>query len=660
MFRHDSCSYIIVSKIIGIDLGTSNSCMAVMEAGDAKVIPNAEGVRTTPSIVAFSKNGERLVGQAAKRQAVTNPENTIFSAKRLIGRKFSEIKDEIGTLPYKVVEGKNGAAVIECQIEGKSETFMPEQIASMILGKLKVDAEAYLGEPVTQAVITVPAYFNDDQRRATKDAGSIAGLEVMRIINEPTAASLAYGLDKKGEETIAVYDLGGGTFDISVLEIAEGVFEVKATNGDTQLGGDNWDQKIIDWLIAEFKSDQGIDLSGDAMAMQRLKEEAEKAKMSLSSSQSTDINLPFITADSSGPKHLNVTLTRSKLEQICDDLYARTKGPFEACLKDSGLSLGDVNNLVLVGGMTRSPKIVELAKELGGKDPNQGVNPDEVVAIGAAVQGAVLQGDVNDVLLLDVTPLTLGIETAGGVCTPMIDRNTTIPTKKAQTFSTAADNQPAVDIVVLQGERSMSQDNKTLGTFKLDGIAPAPRGTPQIEVTFDIDANGILNVTAKDQGTGKDQKITISGSSSMDEAEVDRLRKEAEKFADQDKNKKEQVQVRNELDSMVYQCEKQLEELGDKAPEDLKTKITTLLTDTKKVLENSESSLDDLKTAKDSLQKGFEELGQEVMKSGGMPGAGSTDGPAVEPDEGGEDSKKNDDDIVDADFEVVDDEKEKS
>jgi molecular chaperone DnaK len=484
----------------------------------------------------------------------------------------------------------------------------------------------------------------------------------MRIINEPTAASLAYGLDKKGEETIAVYDLGGGTFDISVLEIAEGVFEVKATNGDTQLGGDNWDQKIIDWLIAEFKSEQGIDLSGDAMAMQRLKEEAEKAKMSLSSSQSTDINLPFITADSSGPKHLNVTLSRSKLEQICDDLYARTKGPFEACLKDSGLSLGDVNNLVLVGGMTRSPKIVELAKELGGKDPNQGVNPDEVVAIGAAVQGAVLQGDVNDVLLLDVTPLTLGIETAGGVCTPMIDRNTTIPTKKAQTFSTAADNQPAVDIVVLQGERSMSQDNKTLGTFKLDGIAPAARGTPQIEVTFDIDANGILNVTAKDQGTGKDQKITISGSSSMDESEVDRLRKEAEKFADQDKDKKEQVQVRNELDSMVYQCEKQLNELGDKAPEELKTKITTLLSDTKKVLENSESSLDDLKAAKDSLQKGFEELGQEVMKSGGMPGAGPTEGPSPDTDEaGGEDSKKkNDDDIVDADFEVVDDEKDKS
>jgi molecular chaperone DnaK len=650
-----------VSKIIGIDLGTSNSCMAVMEAGDAKVIPNAEGVRTTPSIVAFSKNGERLVGQAAKRQAVTNPENTIYSAKRLIGRKFSEIKDETSTLPFKVTEGKNGAAVIECDIDGKSETFMPEQIASMILAKLKADAEAYLGEPVTQAVITVPAYFNDDQRRATKDAGSIAGLEVMRIINEPTAASLAYGLDKKGEETIAVYDLGGGTFDISVLEIAEGVFEVKATNGDTQLGGDNWDQKIINWLISEFKTDQGIDLSGDAMAMQRLKEEAEKAKMSLSSSQSTEINLPFITADSSGPKHLNVTLSRSKLEQICDDLYARTKGPFEACLKDSGLSLGDVNNLVLVGGMTRSPKIVELAKELGGKDPNQGVNPDEVVAIGAAVQGAVLQGDVNDVLLLDVTPLTLGIETAGGVCTPMIDRNTTIPTKKAQTFSTAADNQPAVDIVVLQGERSMSQDNKTLGTFKLDGIAPAARGTPQIEVTFDIDANGILNVTAKDQGTGKDQKITISGSSSMDEAEVERLRKEAEKFADQDKDKKEQVQIRNELDSMVYQCEKQLNELGDKATEELKTKINSLLTDTKKVLENSESSLDELKSAKDSLQKGFEELGQEVMKSGGMPGADPTQNPAPESSESEDDSKKKmDEDIVDADFEVVDDEKEKS
>jgi molecular chaperone DnaK len=648
-----------VSKILGIDLGTSNSCMAVMEAGEPKVIPNSEGNRTTPSIVAFSKTGERIVGQAAKRQAVTNPQNTIFSAKRLIGRKFDEIKNEVDTLPFKVVEGKNGAAVIECEIDGKSETFMPEQISSMVLGKLKADAEAYLGEPVTQAVITVPAYFNDDQRRATKDAGAIAGLEVLRIINEPTAASLAYGLDKKGEETIAVYDLGGGTFDISVLEIADGVFEVKATNGDTQLGGDNWDDKIIKWLVDDFKNEQGIDLSGDPMAMQRLKEESEKAKMALSSSQSTDINLPFITADSSGPKHLNVTLSRSKLEQICDDLYERTKKPFEACLKDSGLSIGEVGNLVLVGGMTRSPRVVEIAKELGGKDPNQGVNPDEVVAIGAAIQGAVLQGDVNDVLLLDVTPLTLGIETAGGVSTPMIERNTTIPTKKSQVFSTAADNQPAVDIVVLQGERAMSHDNKTLGTFKLDGIRPAPRGTPQIEVTFDIDANGILNVTAKDKDTGKDQKITISGSSSMDEDEVERLKKEAEKFADQDKEKKESVQVRNELDSLVYQCEKQISDLGDKAPDDLKNKIDGMLSDAKKVLDDQSSSSAALKEAKQKLEKGFEEIAKQAAQAG----AGSTDPAAEAQAQSGDSKKSKDDDIVDADFEVVDDDnddKEKS
>ncbi|MEK9773114.1 MAG: molecular chaperone DnaK [Opitutae bacterium] len=646
-----------MSKILGIDLGTSNSCMAVMEAGEPKVIPNSEGNRTTPSIVAFSKNGERIVGQAAKRQAVTNPKNTIFSAKRLIGRKFDEIKDEIGTLPYKVIEGKNGAAVIECEIDGKTETFMPEQISSMVLGKLKADAEAYLGEAVTQAVITVPAYFNDDQRRATKDAGAIAGLEVLRIINEPTAASLAYGLDKSGEETIAVYDLGGGTFDISVLEIADGVFEVKATNGDTQLGGDNWDNQIIEWLVDDFKNDQGIDLSGDPMAMQRLKEEAEKAKMALSSSQSTDINLPFITADASGPKHLNVTLSRSKLEQICDNLYERTKNPFKSCLKDSGLSVGEVGNLVLVGGMTRSPRVVEIAKELGGKDPHQGVNPDEVVAIGAAIQGAVLQGDVNDVLLLDVTPLTLGIETAGGVSTPMIERNTTIPTKKSQVFSTAADNQPAVDIVVLQGERAMSNDNKTLGTFKLDGIRPAPRGTPQIEVTFDIDANGILNVTAKDKDTGKDQKITISGSSSMDEEEVERLKKEAEKFAEQDKEKKDSVQTRNELDSLVYQCEKQLGDLGDKAPEDLKKQIGDMLTDAKKVLDDQSSTPSALKEAKQKLEKGFEELAKQAAKAGG----GTTDPAAAAASaqakaaNGAENSKE--DDIVDADFEVVDDEK---
>jgi molecular chaperone DnaK len=649
-----SCS---VSKILGIDLGTSNSCMAVMEAGEPKVIPNSEGNRTTPSIVGFSKTGERIVGQAAKRQAVTNPQNTIFSAKRLIGRKFEEIKDEVSTLPFKVVEGKNGAAVIDCEIDGKNESFMPEQIASMILGKLKADAEAYLGEPVTEAVITVPAYFNDDQRRATKDAGAIAGLDVLRIINEPTAASLAYGLDKKGEETIAVYDLGGGTFDISVLEIADGVFEVKATNGDTQLGGDNWDDKIINWLVDDFKNDQGIDLSGDPMAMQRLKEEAEKAKMALSSSQSTEINLPFITADSSGPKHLNVTLSRSKLEQICDDLYERTQNPFKACLDDSGLSIGEVGNLVLVGGMTRSPRVVEIAKELGGKDPHQGVNPDEVVAIGAAIQGAVLKGDVNDVLLLDVTPLTLGIETAGGVSTPMIERNTTIPTKKSQVFSTAADNQPAVDIVVLQGERTMSEDNKTLGTFKLDGIRPAPRGTPQVEVTFDIDANGILNVTAKDKDTGKDQKITISGSSSMDENEVERLKKEAEKFADQDKEKKESVQVRNELDSLVYQCEKQLTDLGDKAPNDLKKNIEEMLGEAKKVLDQPSSSPADLKVAKDKLEKGFGELAQQAAQMGGQTAdAPSPDPSATQSSKDGNDKTK-EDDIVDADFEVVDDEK---
>jgi len=631
--------------------------MAVMEAGEPKVIPNSEGNRTTPSIVAFSKSGERIVGQAAKRQAVTNPANTIFSAKRLIGRKFSEIEDEIGTLPYKVVEGKNGAAVIECEIDGKTETFMPEQISSMILGKLKADAEAYIGEPVTQAVITVPAYFNDDQRRATKDAGAIAGLEVLRIINEPTAASLAYGLDKKGEETIAVYDLGGGTFDISVLEIADGVFEVKATNGDTQLGGDNWDHKIIDWLIEDFKKEQGIDLSGDPMAMQRLKEEAEKAKMSLSSSQSTEINLPFITADSSGPKHLNVTLTRSKLEQICEDLYSRTKKPFESCLSDSGLSIGDVNNLVLVGGMTRSPKVIQIAKELGGKDAHQGVNPDEVVAIGAAIQGAVLQGDVNDVLLLDVTPLTLGIETAGGVSTPMIERNTTIPTKKSQVFSTAADNQPAVDIVILQGERSMSSDNKTLGTFKLDGIRPAPRGTPQIEVTFDIDANGILNVSAKDKDTGKDQKITISGSSSMDESEVERLKKEAEKFAEQDKKKMESVQGRNELDSLIYQSEKQISDLGEQLPEELKKKIEDLLGEARKVLDDSSSSAEAITEAKEKLQKGFEELLKHASANPGEPSKDPTSANAKGDTEGSSKSGKKEDDIVDADFEVVDDEK---
>ncbi len=652
-----------MSKIIGIDLGTSNSCMAVMEAGEPKVIPNSEGARTTPSIVAFGKDGERLVGQAAKRQAVTNPQNTIFSSKRLIGRKFDEVKDEVSNLPYGVVEGKNGAAAIEVEVEGKTEVMMPEQISSMVLAKLKADAESYLGSPVSQAVITVPAYFNDDQRRATKDAGSIAGLEVMRIINEPTAASLAYGLEKSGEETIAVYDLGGGTFDISILEIAEGVFEVKATNGDTTLGGDNWDQKIIDWLTEEFQKEQGVDLRNDPMAMQRLKEEAEKAKIALSSTQSTDINLPFITADASGPKHLNVNFTRAKLEQICEDLYDRTKGPFQSCLKDAGLSAGEVGNLVLVGGMTRSPRVVELAEELVGKEPHQGVNPDEVVAIGAAIQGAVLQGDVSDVLLLDVTPLTLGIETAGGVSTAMIERNTTIPTKKSQSFSTAADNQPAVDIVVLQGERPMSQDNKILGTFKLDGIAPAPRGMPQIEVTFDIDANGILNVTAKDTGTGKDQKITISGSSSLDESEVERLRKEAEKFAEDDKLKKDLVVARNDLDTMVYQAEKQVSELGEKLPDEVKKPVEEAVSNAKKVLEDQDADADRLKQAKDELMQSLEAVGKQVYQNEGGEGEPAAAAAGAAAASGSEESGAGggkDEDIVEADFEVVDEDKDKS
>src|SRR6056300_906075 len=642
-----------MAKVIGIDLGTTNSYVAIMDGKNPKVIENSEGARTTPSVVAFTES-EKLIGQSAKRQAVTNPENTLYAVKRFIGRSFEDqtVQKDVSLSPFKIIKGNNGDAWVEAQ----GEKYSPSQISAFILQKMKETAESYTGETITQAVITVPAYFNDAQRQATKDAGKIAGLEVLRIINEPTAASLAYGLDKKGEETIAVYDLGGGTFDISVLEIADGVFEVKATNGDTQLGGDNWDDQIIRWLVDDFKNEQGVDLSGDPMAMQRLKEEAEKAKMALSSSQSTDINLPFITADASGPKHLNVTLSRSKLEQICDDLYERTKNPFKSCLDDSGLSIGEVGNLVLVGGMTRSPRVVEIAKELGGKDPHQGVNPDEVVAIGAAIQGAVLQGDVNDVLLLDVTPLTLGIETAGGVSTAMIERNTTIPTKKSQVFSTAADNQPAVDIVVLQGERAMSQDNKTLGTFKLDGIRPAPRGTPQIEVTFDIDANGILNVTAKDKDTGKDQKITISGSSSMDEQEVERLKKEAEKFAEQDKEKKDSVQVRNELDSLVYQCEIQLTDLGDKAPDDLKTKIGDMLADAKKVLDDQSSTPSSLKEAKQKLEKGFEELAKQAAQAGGgADPAAAAAAAAAEKSSGGKKSKE--DDIVDADFEVVEDEK---
>ena len=632
--------------------------MSVMEGSEAVVIPNSEGARTTPSVVAFAKNGERLVGQSAKRQAVTNPNNTIFSAKRLIGRKFSEVQEEAKSLPYQIVEGKNGDAYIECEVEGKKEQFAPEQISAMILQKLKADAEAYLGESVTEAVITVPAYFNDAQRQATKDAGQIAGLEVKRIINEPTAAALAYGLDKGQNEVIAVYDLGGGTFDVSILEIGDGVFEVKATHGDTHLGGDNWDSALIDYLIEEFKKEQGIDLRSDKMALQRLKEEAEKAKIALSSAQNTDVNLPFITADASGPKHLNVQLTRSKLEQICDSLYQRTIAPFKECLEASGHTTSEINQLVLVGGMTRAPKVVEIAADLTGKAAHQGVNPDEVVAIGAAIQGGVLQGDVRDVLLLDVTPLTLAIETAGGVATPMIERNTTIPTKKSQVFSTYADNQTAVDINVLQGERSMSKDNKTLGNFRLDGIPPAARGVPQVEVTFDIDANGILNVSAKDKGTGKEQKITITGSSGLDKDEVEKLKREAEAHAAEDEASKAAVEARNELDNIVYQADKQIKELGDKIPADKKTELEAAIAEGKSVLENQDADAEALKAPKEKINSIMQSFAEEIYKQQAAeePAAGGTAGPEASADESGTSSEPKKAEAVDADFEVVDDE----
>jgi len=645
-----------MSKILGIDLGTTNSCMSVMEGGEPVVLENSEGARTTPSVVAFTKNGERLVGQAAKRQAVTNPTNTVFSVKRFMGRKFDELTDVDRRVPYKLVKAANGDAHIELDINGQKKSFSPPEISAMILAKLKSDAEAKLGEKITKAVITVPAYFNDSERNATKDAGKIAGLEVMRIINEPTAASLAYGLDKKKDEKIAVYDLGGGTFDISALEIGDGVFEVKATNGDTHLGGDDWDHKIMDWIISEFKADSGIDLSKQADAVQRIKEEAEKAKIALSSAQEYEINLPFVTADASGPKHIQKKLTRSKLEQLTDDLFTRTIKPVEACLKDAKLGKSDVNELVLVGGMTRMPKVIETAKNLIGRDPHRGVNPDEVVAIGAAIQGGVLKGDVKDVLLLDVTPLTLAIETAGGIATPMIPRNTTIPTKKSNVFSTYADNQPGVEIKVLQGERPMAKDNKQLGTFHLDGIPPAPRGVPQVEVTFDIDANGILNVSAKDLGSGKEQKISITGSSGLSKDEVDRMQKEAEAHAADDAKAKEGVEVRNSADSLAYQCEKQLKDLGDKVPGNLKKDVEDLVAKVRETLKGSDT--DAIKSASDALQAKFQEVSSELYKQASAqqaPPPEGAAGPGPEAAAGGEAKKEGD--VVDAEFEMVDEDK---
>ena len=636
-----------MAKIIGIDLGTTNSCVAYMEGGEPKVITNKEGNRTTPSVVGFAKSGERIVGQAAKRQAITNPENTIFSAKRFIGRKYNEVQQEIKLVPFKVKEGKSGEALI---VAGGRD-YTPPEISAMVLQKLKQDAEHFLGEPVTKAVITVPAYFNDSQRQATKDAGQIAGLEVLRIINEPTAASLAYGLDKKKEECIAVYDLGGGTFDVSILELGEGVFEVKATNGDTHLGGDDFDQRIINWLVDEFKRENDIDLSKDRTALQRLKEAAEKAKCEVSTAQQSEINLPFITADQNGPRHLNVSLSRAKLEQLVADLVERTVGPCKQAIKDAGISADKIDEVVLVGGQTRMPAVQELVKKLFGKEPHRGVNPDEVVAIGAAIQAGVLGGEVKDVLLLDVTPLSLGIETLGGVMTKLIERNTTIPTRKSEIFSTAADSQTAVSIHVLQGERELAKDNRTLGRFDLVGIPPAPRGVPQIEVTFDIDANGITHVSAKDLATQKEQKIKIESSSGLSKQEVEKLVKEAESHADEDRKKHEAIQAKNNLDNLIYSVEKSLKENGDKIDASEKEKVENAVKEAKKYLDSE--NVDEIKAATDALtsashalaQKMYEEASKKGKSHSGEPSAGAGD--------------KGSDTVVDADYEVVDEDDKK-